>query len=263
MISINLLNSRNQAMMWPDDETEFQLVSISGLDPVKATLNMANVVGVDGSKFISSKLTNRNIVIMLQVNGDAEDNRREIYRRFLPKEQVRVFINDVNRDVYIDGYIESIACDPFQNGMKAQISIICPDPYFKAQNDTTEADADVDFQNDTVDFTFKNDGEAESPLTAVLEFHDYITMLKLEGPSGKLEFNYNFTDIDRITIDCEAKTAILKKTDTTLVNLIPYMTADSEFLKIPPGTSHIIMTVTPDLPSFGASMRYRPYYGGI
>lgn len=263
MISISLKNSRNQVVMFPDDDTQFQLVSVSGLDPVQANLNLSNVVGVDGSRFISSKLTNRNIVILVQVNGDAEENRRRLYGRFPPKEKVHIIITEVNRDVYIDGIVESLSCNVFQNGMKAQISIICPDPYFKSKNDATEVDAEPDWRTGTVDFTFKYDGEAPAYLKAVLQFNNYITLLRLEGPDGKLEFNYNMTDIDRITIDCEAKTAILRKTDTTEINLIPFMTADSEFIRIPVGTSHLVMTVNPNLPPFGASMRYRPLYGGI
>ena len=262
MISISLKNSRNQVVMFPDDDTQFQLVSVSGLDPVNANLNLSNVVGVDGSKFVSSKLTNRNIVILVQVNGDAEENRRLLYGRFPPKEKVRVTITDVNRDVYIDGYVESLPCNIFQNGMKAQISIICPYPYFKSTTDSIESDSNVDFSTESVDFTFQNAGEAPADLIAAVEFHSPVSYFILEGPNERMEFNYSFPGVGEILVDSESKTAILHKTGSADVNLIPYMTADSEFLKIPVGTSHIIMRVN-DLPSFGASMRYRALYGGI
>ena len=48
------------------------------------------------------------------------------------KHLARSILKNANRDVKIKGYVETIECDPFVKREKAQISIICPRPYFEA-----------------------------------------------------------------------------------------------------------------------------------
>lgn len=106
--------------------------SITGLGPVKATLNRTNLATTDGSKFNSAKLEERNIVMKIRFveAKTIEDVRLLTYRYFPIKRQIIFSIKTDNRDARAIGYIESNEPDIFSPNETASISILCPDPYF-------------------------------------------------------------------------------------------------------------------------------------
>lgn len=123
---------------------EYIVYKINGLTPPKATINSSVNATEDGTSINSSRMENRNIVIYLAIEGDVEKNRIALYRYFTPKNMVRLFFKNGTRDVYIDGMVELIECDLFSNRQMAQISIICPNPYFRSIEDFTTTFSDVE-----------------------------------------------------------------------------------------------------------------------
>jgi predicted phage tail component-like protein len=128
---------------------DYDVLSVSGLNPAPAEINTTPVSGIDGTRYNSARIGQRNIVICLNINGDIEDRRIELYRYFRVKHTARVYYKNEHADVYIDGYIETFENDFFTILQQPQISIICPDPYFKSMSDT-----EIDFENVTALFTF-------------------------------------------------------------------------------------------------------------
>lgn len=116
-------------------ETLWQIVSIQGLAPVPALVNTSTVVGSDGVRLNSIRLEPRNIVITLKLN-QPESARRTFEQLAAPKSDVRFWYAAGDRSVYIDGVVETFECDLFSAAEMVQISILCPDPYFK--NRTTQ-----------------------------------------------------------------------------------------------------------------------------
>lgn len=159
MYKARLENSRGASITLTGREAEYQIIKIIGLNPPSAHLNMSSVAGLDGSMYNSGRLNNRNIVITLRINGSVEDNRQNLYKFCQTKEKVRFYYRNQNRDVYIDGYVESVECDLFSDSEKAQISIICPQPYFM---DTEETQ--VDGSSVTALFTFPFTIEEDDPI---------------------------------------------------------------------------------------------------
>lgn len=115
-----------------------QVRNISGLDPVKASVNTSPYGSVDGASYVGSSLTNRNIVLTLHPNPDYdnwtyESLRRLIYAYFMPKRPTRlVFYSDDMIPVEISGIVEGVIVNMFSKDPELQVSIICPDPYFTA-----------------------------------------------------------------------------------------------------------------------------------
>jgi len=140
MFTLKIENSRNDTIELTHNESEYQVISVEGLNPPKAQINTSTIVGLDGSRFNSSKLENRNIVIQVRLNGDIETNRNNLYKYFITKESCTVYYSNSIRDVYIKGYVESVEVSPFTDNEIMQISIICPQPYFK---DMEEIIADI------------------------------------------------------------------------------------------------------------------------
>ena len=130
-----IMNSRNETLTLTENEKIFQIISIEGLNPPKAKINTSTIAGLDGARFNSSKLETREIVITIKINGEIERNRQYLYTFFATKEWCKFYFKNENRDVWIDCYVENFECDLFKNGQTAQISLLCPQPYFKDINE--------------------------------------------------------------------------------------------------------------------------------
>jgi len=121
----------------------YTVFKIEGLNPPHATINSSVNTTTDGSSINSVRLESRNLVIYMTVNGDVEANRINLYKYFPVKKKVKIFFNNESRNVYIEGKVELIECDLFTSRQVAQISLICPQPYFKAVNELTSIFSDV------------------------------------------------------------------------------------------------------------------------
>jgi len=109
----------------------YEVMSVTGLNPPNATVNMSAVANLDGKFFNSSKINERNVVIMLKINQPVESNRIAIYDYFQAKQYIKIYYSNDIRDVYAEGYIDTMECDLFTENEVMQISIMCPDPFFK------------------------------------------------------------------------------------------------------------------------------------
>ena len=132
MFELKVENMIGDVITLTQRESEYQVIGIDGLNPPSAIINSSAVVGRDGSKFQSSKLAERNLVITLKINGDVERNRLNLYRYFKSKRRHKIFYKNRSRDVFIEGYVEAIENNLFTSDQTMQISIICHDPYFKS-----------------------------------------------------------------------------------------------------------------------------------
>lgn len=132
MFTLTVENANGNKLTLTQNESVYQVVSVTGLNPPKATLYTNQIAGMDGAKFKSSKLATRNIVITVKPNGDVEANRQNLYRYFQGGKWCKIFYKNANRDVYAEGYVETIDGGLFTNDERLQISIVCPNPYWKS-----------------------------------------------------------------------------------------------------------------------------------
>ena len=128
------------------DESNMAVTNIDGLNPMPGTINMDDNAGADGSIFNSARAQNRSITITLkQFESDAYDfdrnyiaktmeaTRRKIYMLFPLKKKVRLTFETDTRTYYIDGFVETINSDYFGDLEGTQVTVVCPDPYFKVE----------------------------------------------------------------------------------------------------------------------------------
>ena len=123
----------------PSSSQDYFIKSADGLGPVKADIVTSSWAGQDGGVYQNGRVSYRNIVLNVGLNPnyaggrDVAYLRERLYEFFPPKSQVNLIFlrNDNIRDtVKISGFVESHEPDIFTNKVGAQISIICPDPYF-------------------------------------------------------------------------------------------------------------------------------------
>ena len=146
MTVTNYLGESLKIILTEDEPTHGLLITkIEGLGPAKATINKTDLATIDGSKYNSSKLEERNIVITFKLEFsrpeytdrpydeqtyNIENTRQRTYKYFPTKRQVTLSFETDNRNARVVGYVESNEPDIFSKEETQSISILCPDPYF-------------------------------------------------------------------------------------------------------------------------------------
>jgi hypothetical protein len=123
--------------------SKYTLYKVTGLQPPASAVNTSNNATSDGVTVNSVRVDKRNIVLYIALEGDVETNRINLYKYFPLKQTVTIYFKSGKRDVYIKGKVELIECDFFSKKQVVQVSIICPQPYFKAVNDIVSYFSDV------------------------------------------------------------------------------------------------------------------------
>ena len=129
MYSLNIENYKNEILNLTETK-KYTVFKIEGLSVPKANISQSENSNEDGGIINNIRISSRNLLIYVYINPDIESNRINLYKYFLPKKNVKVYFSNKTRNVFIEGIVESIECDLFTNKQLAQISIICPNPYF-------------------------------------------------------------------------------------------------------------------------------------
>lgn len=133
--SIKVTNEKNESLLLSikdPDSSGFFIYNIDGLGPPKATINLAEILLMDGGIFNSSRVTFRNIIITLGFNDNniqVETLRQKIYNYFPLKGLINLEITTDNRVSTTVGYVESNDPTIFSKKESTTISIICPSSY--------------------------------------------------------------------------------------------------------------------------------------
>lgn len=127
--SMSIVNSRDEELRLTGNPN-YTVTRIDGLNPPNANINTSPHATFDGSTFNSSRVETRNIVIEFAIEGDAEANRIALYRYIKTKKPLTFRFQNGRRSVYIEGYVETFEVGFFDEKQVAQVSLICPRPYF-------------------------------------------------------------------------------------------------------------------------------------
>lgn len=133
--TITVTNSQDESLtleLTKPLDTGIWVVNVDGLGPVKANISTSEVVTYDGTIFNSVRAEERNIVLDLVFDGtDIEELRHKTYQYFPVKEMVTLLVSTDHRLCEISGYVESNDVSIFSSLESAQISIICPEAWFR------------------------------------------------------------------------------------------------------------------------------------
>ena len=163
MYELKVKNKRGEILNLSTSKN-YTVYKIDGLQPPAVTINSAKHSTSDGVTVNSVSVGSRNIVIYMIINGDVEANRINLYKYFPIKQDVTVYFKNTTRDVCIEGVVERIECNLFSNKQVAQISLLCPQPYFKAVNDLISYFSEVT-SNLTFPFAIGENGLEFSAIT--------------------------------------------------------------------------------------------------
>lgn len=136
MFELKVQNIRGEQLVLTNSKS-YDVLEISGLNPPAAGISTSTVTGTDGVRVGSSRIEKRNVVITLNIKYPIEENRINLYRFFQVKRYIKLYFSTRTRDVYIEGIVESFENNHFTNLQKPVISILCPEPYWKAIDEIT------------------------------------------------------------------------------------------------------------------------------
>lgn len=132
---ITVTNQRSESVVFDlrsPEQSGFFIRGVDGLGPVKATINTIESLSVDGSRFNSARLSERNILFKLGfLEKPTIEHTRQLSYKFFPlKSPVTITIETDIRTLHTHGYVESNEPDIFSKEEGSTISIICPDPFW-------------------------------------------------------------------------------------------------------------------------------------
>lgn len=263
------------------DESKYVITNIDGLNPPASDIIINPIPNMDGGMFAHSRMQTRNIVITFRVKRPTERNRMDAYRVFRSKRYIKVSVQTAALNVYTEGYVESIECNNFTLGQTIQVSIICPDAYFKNVNSnlyefnkgidtlafpfyTMEGEPvafnDVINNNDDGKITIWNNGDTDTGLIFKIKpkegfMYEYITIKNVDTGDFIFISKYTASHIDEeITINTNPgeksvyTTYTNPDTNERVKESIVDRTILTSFLQCKPGenTFQIILGVIPE-----------------
>lgn len=113
------------------------LTDADGLYLSEANVYTSDNTMIDGATYQGTTLKKRNIVLTMIDRNGHKHNRQVLYDVFKPKSPGTLSYEEDGDTKTIQYYVESV--DVTSMGIKrtATVSLICPDPYFSAERDTT------------------------------------------------------------------------------------------------------------------------------
>lgn len=129
---VNPAGERLEMELANPDPSGINIYNIEGLGPGSATVNVSDIATADGGVYNSARLGSREIVFYVRFcwSPTIEDARHRSYRFFPVKKQIQMIFRTTNRTTAITGYVQSNEPVIFDSMEHAQISVICPFPYF-------------------------------------------------------------------------------------------------------------------------------------
>ena len=263
MFTLKIQNTNGEIWELTHNSPNYYVTAVQGLTPPPTAVNTATAGTIDGTFFNSARLNERNIVITVVPNGDIETNRQLLYKMFPRKTKCTIYFKNKNRDVKIDGYVETLESDLFTMREQVQISIICPRPYFEAlttiYDELSKIAALFEFPfnietpipfSEVLDYplaTIDNTGDAVCGTQIELDFSGSITNIKISNTATQqfFEIDYQFQANDRVIINTNSgNMGVDLLRGGVHTNLLNYVAKNSNWLKIAPGINNFTLTLT-------------------
>lgn len=285
MYTLKIKNTNGETFELSHDYANYYITGVQGLTPPATNINTAKAGIIDGTFFNSASVEERNIVITLVLNGDIEANRQKLYRIFPRKTPCTIFFRNENRDVKIQGYVETIESDLFVKREQVQISIICPRPYFE---DLATIYAELSKSLALFEFPFSievsepipiseitdyplceivNSGDAECGCVIDIDVHAAIQGLKIMNMQTEQFFFLDtaFVNHDRIRINTNSgQMGVRMERGGSSYNILNTVGENSTWLRLVPGLNRFTYTIDDgDTGDVDISFTATLLYGGV
>lgn len=255
------------SMRYPE-ESGYYIKSIDGLGSPTADIITSDSPLKAGSYFNSARGTNRNIVLHLgflwSSDYEIQTLREEMYNIASITNNVRITIDKSGSRYYCDGYVESNAPNIWDKNEGTDISIICPDPYWKSE---VEYGAEFGMGFGAFEFPFSNESltyktiqfgntaklgyveienESSQPwgFTTRIHVEGYLDQIRLSNADYNevMVIDYDFRHDDTIEIvSIQGHKSISLYRNGSLINILGAWNRASTWVQLYPGKNRMYL----------------------
>ena len=287
MFTLKIDNHKQQIFELTHDTKNYAVIGIQGLTRPPTTVNASIAGSIDGAFFNSSRLEQRNLVITIVLRGNIEENRQKLYTIFPCKTACTIYFENANRNVKIDGDVETLEADLFVMQERVQVSIICPRPYFEdlqtiyEEISTTVRLFEFPFDiSEPIPFAeiydvphafITNLGDADAGMIITISIdsigsgESVDTLWLFNSMTGEnFIIKYTFASGDKVVINThqgELSAQILR--NGIYINVLNAVQEGSTWLRLIPGYNDIQLRWGDDTPVNTASIETVWMYGGV
>lgn len=259
-IKIKATNSYGNTLQLTQ-QAAYAVASVSGLTPPEGAVYTSEVATKDGSIYSASRSQNREIVLTIYPQEKIETARLALYTVFKLAKWVQLELQTGSRHVTIEGYVQSMQGDLYENPQQLQISVLCPDPFFEDYTTTTTA-----LTTAGTAVTVANAGDEEAGAVFTLTASGSVSNPTIYNTTTGQTFGLtlNMASGDTVTID--TRRGSLRATLThngTATNVINNMTNGSSWIKLQPGNNSINYNASSGGASLTCSVAFTPIYEGL
>lgn len=129
MLKVTIKNEYDETLSITHNEECFKVTNIEGLNPPKRTIYSSNVYTIPGEVYNYSKDEKRNIVIEMYLVNNVSLDKYYLVKFFRSKAKITLYFDNT---YFIEGYVETLNYNQFDNKVACQISIMCLYPYFQS-----------------------------------------------------------------------------------------------------------------------------------
>lgn len=263
MFSVMLEDKHGNQLTF-EQNSPFTITEIQGLNPPDATINTSQIVLMDGAKFNSAKVNMREIMLAFAIEYSASYNRDQMYKVLKTKQWIKFYYTGDYRNLFIEGYIQSIDIAYFEMKQIVTCTILCPSPYFnEAQEMVNELDAIISafhfpffstaepqlvmgYYDEATNITVVNDGEVECGMIIELYARNAISNPKVYNyiTQNFIGLNYSMIAGDLITIDTrQGNKSITLLRNGVKTNIFNYLMKNSTWLQLDTGDNVFVYEV--------------------
>lgn len=248
-------------------------------------VSINQVANKDGGLYADSYTNVRNIQLPFYLQNEPELQRFKLYKYFPRKGQIKLWYTTKQRKVFINGYVEDVTINVHTNPVEALVIIVCPDPYFKTQDEelvyfneriplltfplSTNLDEPIKFSEvqNLTEQNLYNRGEVENGVTITFKATGGVVVNpKIENTSTNefIGLNYEMQEGDTIIINTRFgnKTATLIRNGIEY-NVLNYLMDDITWLVITLGDNIFYKSATSGDQNLTVQFTYNPQYNGV
>lgn len=284
MFELILENKAGQQLTFSQG-SPFTISEIQGLNPPEATINTSEVALIDGAVFNSAKVNMRTINVAFAIEYEAARNRIEVFKVLRSKQYVKLYYKGQYRNVFIEGYIESIDISYFAIKQIVTCAILCPSPFFKEAQEivdelsnvvsafhfpfasTEEPELVLSYISNDIGITVENEGDVECGLIIEMYARQAVSNPKIFNyiTQDFIGVKYSMQQADTIIIDTRRGQKSVKLIRGGVeTNLFNYVMEGSTWLQLAPeGSTFVYEVGTGDAEELAVTFKHYNLYEGV
>lgn len=281
---IDYENKRGERLRVSDGtESQYIFYDIEGISSPDASIGNESIAGHDGAVVTSASVGMRNIVLTVQIGGDASEGKKGLYRIFKIKQPGTLYYKSDGWNVKIPCYTEKLEIVPTARPLQAVISLLCPQSYWEALKDLKaelrsltdafyfplvllEEGIPLGIINPQYAINVENDGDMPLGMTIEFKANEAVKNPKIINTQTLeyIEIEMDMQPGDKVTV-C----TVPKKKRVTLLrdgvehNYFNHLTDGSTFMQLEEGDNELQYFATEGQPNMIVTIRYTPMYAGV